>query len=281
MTLFGMSCAFLSISALAVVVLRIACGIGWPGFRASGQTTESDLASLFIFVSARKVTLITGSFLVVGPLAALLSGLPWPIWLAFAGAGAALPRIMVRMLRTRRRILISGQLPDALALWAGLLRSGQGLSQSLAQVVARQAPPLRDDLNMLLKQYRVGMTLERAVEEWRVRVGINDLVMLSTLLRATRELGGNLAESLSRLAEVMRSRMAMEARIRALTSQGKLQGLIVGLLPALLLVVLGVMEPEAMRKLYQTHQGWAALGVMLALEVTGFVLIRRIVSIEV
>jgi tight adherence protein B len=281
MILIGMSCAFLSFAAFALVIVRIASGIGWPGFRASGRATESDLASLFIFVSARKVTLMTASLLVVGIVVGLLSGLAWPIWLAFAGGGAALPRILVRILRARRRKLITGQLPDALALWAGLLRSGQGLSQSLAQVVARQAPPLRDDLSMLLRQYRVGMTLERAVEEWRVRVGINDLVMLSTLLRATRELGGNLAESLSRLAEVMRSRMAMEARIRALTSQGKLQGLIVGLLPVLLLVVLGFMEPEAMRKLYQTHQGWAALGVMLALEVTGYVLIRRIVSIEV
>ena len=211
----------------------------------------------------------------------LLSGLAWPAWAVVAAGGAILPRLLVRVLRARRRALIAAQLPDALVLWAGLLRSGQGLSQSLAQVAERQAPPLRDDLGMLLRQYRVGMPLERAVEEWRARVGINDLGMLSTLLRATRELGGNLAESLSRLADVMRSRMAMEARIRALTSQGKLQGLIVGLLPVLLLIVLGFMEPQAMRKLYQTHQGWAALGAMFALEVTGFVLIRRIVSIEV
>jgi tight adherence protein B len=134
---------------------------------------------------------------------------------------------------------------------------------------------------MLLRQYRVGVPIEQAVEQWRARVGINDLGMLSTLLRMTRELGGNLAESLSRLAEVVRSRLSMEARIRALTSQGKLQGLIVGMLPVLLLVVLGFMEPEAMRKLYQTHQGWAALGAIVALEATGFVLIRRVVSIEV
>jgi tight adherence protein B len=185
------------------------------------------------------------------------------------------------MLRTRRRARIAAQLPDALSLWAGLLRSGQGLSQSLGQVAARQAPPLRDDLSMLLRQHRVGVPIERAVEEWRARVGIADLGMVSTLLRVTKDLGGNLAESLSRLSDVMRSRMVMEARIRALTSQGKLQGLIVGLLPLLLLVVLGFMEPEAMRKLYQTRIGWAALGAMLALEATGFVLIRRIVSIEV
>ena len=95
------------------------------------------------------------------------------------------------------------------------------------------------------------------------------------------EVGGNLAESLLRLGEGIRGRLLLRERIEALTSQGKLQGLIVGLLPVFLLIVLGFMEPEAMRRLYQTHQGWAALGAMLALEVTGFVLIRRIVSIEV
>jgi tight adherence protein B len=279
--LIGLSCAFLSITSFALVGIRAVCAIGWPGLAAPGRTTESDLASLFIFVSARKVTLITSVLLVLVFGIGLLAGLPWSAGLIVVAAGLIFPRLLVRVLRGRRRALITAQLPDALALWAGLLRSGQGLSQSLGQVAARQAPPLRDDLAMLLRQYRVGIPIERAVEEWRMRVGINDLGMLSTLLRATRELGGNLAESLSRLAEVMRSRMAMEARIRALTSQGKLQGLIVGLLPVFLLIVLGFMEPEAMRRLYQTHQGWAALGAMLALEVTGFVLIRRIVSIEV
>jgi tight adherence protein B len=181
----------------------------------------------------------------------------------------------------RRRVRIAEQLPDALALWAGLLRSGQGLTQSLDQVATRQASPLREDLAMLLRQHRVGVPIERALEDWRARAGVEDLGMLSTLLRATRELGGNLAESLSGLADIMRGRMAMEARIRALTSQGKLQGLIVGLLPALLLVVLGFMEPQAMRKLYQTYQGWAVLGLIFALEAAGFLLIRRIVAIKV
>jgi tight adherence protein B len=279
--IIGLSCAFLSVMAFALVGMRLVCAIGWSGFRASGRNAESDLASLFIFVSARKLMLVASLFLAATAAAGLLSGMVWPAWLVLAGVGAALPRLLVRALRARRRVLVAAQLPDALALWAGLLRSGQGLSQSLGQVAARQAPPLRDDLGMLLRQYRVGMPLERAVEEWRMRAGIHDLGMLSTLLRATRELGGNVAESLSRLAEVMRNRMVMEARIRALTSQGKLQGLIVGLLPVLLLIVLGFMEPEAMRKLYQTHQGWAAMGSIVALEATGFVLIRRIVSIEV
>jgi tight adherence protein B len=277
----SVSCAFLSIAALALVSVRLAKTADWLGSSPPGRTTESDLASLFIFVSARNVALMAAGVITVAIGAGLLSGLAWPALLLIAVCGAISPRLLVRVLRARRRTLITAQLPDALVLWAGLLRSGQGLSQSLAQVAARQAPPLRDDLGMLLRQYRVGVPIENAVEQWRTRVGINDLGMLSTLLRTTRELGGNLAESLTRLAEVIRSRLSMEARIRALTSQGKLQGLIVGMLPVLLLVVLGFMEPEAMRKLYQTYQGWAALGVIVALETAGFVLIRRVVSIEV
>jgi tight adherence protein B len=279
--IIGMSCVFLSITAFALVGMRLVYGAGWLGSRSPGRATELELASLFIFVSARRVTLLALGLMAAALGAGLLSDLAWPACLLIAGLGAISPRVLVRVLRARRRAIIAGQLPDALALWAGLLRSGQGLSQSLAQVAARQAPPLRDDLGMLLRQYRVGVPIEHAIEQWRARAGINDLGMLSTLLRATREFGGNLAESLSRLAEVMRNRLTMEARIRALTSQGKLQGLIVGMLPVLLLVVLGFMEPEAMRKLYQTHQGWAALGAIVALEATGFVLIRRIVSIEV
>ena len=72
----------------------------------------------------------------------------------------------------------------------------------------------------------------------------------------------------------------MRERIDALTSQGKLQGLIIGLLPLLLMLALAVMDPAPMRLLFTTPMGWAILGLIAALEATGFLLIRRIVSID-
>jgi tight adherence protein B len=272
--------SFLAMAAVALLLVRLAMSIGAGGSRMFGQA-EMELAGLFIFVDARRIKATTVLAVAVVALAAFLADVPSGIILMLMGAAAALPMFLVRVLRARRRARIALQLPDALAMWAGLLRSGQGVSQALGQVAARQAPPLRDDLGVLLRQHRVGVPIEKAVREWSGRTDLPDLGMLSTLLHATRELGGNLAESLARLADIMRKRMVMEARIRALTSQGKLQGLIVGLLPVLLMSVLGVMEPEAMRKLYQTHAGWAVLAAILALEVTGFVIIRRIVNIEV
>jgi tight adherence protein B len=193
----------------------------------------------------------------------------------------AAPRLLVRWLRTRWQRRLAQQLPDALALWAGLLRAGQSSQQALAQVAERQGAPLGDELRFVLGQLRMGVALEEAFGSLRRRAGIQDLRLLSTLLATQRELGGNLAESLQRLADLVRGRLLMEARIDSFTAQGRIQGVVVGTLPLLLLAVLYVMEREAMQVLHTTWQGWTALGAIAALELLGFVLIRRIVRIEI
>jgi len=162
-----------------------------------------------------------------------------------------------------------------------LLRSGQGANQALSQVAARQGPPLGDELRMVLAQLRLGASMNAAFDGLLDRAHIADLRLLATLLQANRELGGNLAESLHRLAELLRGRLMMEARMQSLTAQGRLQGVVVGTLPLLLLAVLYAMEADTMRVLHTTVQGWATLAVMAALELTGFLLIRRIVRIDV
>ena len=208
-------------------------------------------------------------------------GLPLPL-LPLVGVGAlAAPRILVLWLRQRRRRKLAQQLPDALALWSGLLRSGQGATQSLTHVAARQVSPLGDELRMVLAQLRLGAGMDAAFLGLRERAGLADLRLLTTLLQANRELGGNLAESLQRLAELLRARLVMEARIHSLTAQGRMQGVVVGVLPLLLLMVLYVMEGDTMRVLHTTPQGWAALALIAMLELTGFLLIRRIVRIDV
>ncbi len=134
---------------------------------------------------------------------------------------------------------------------------------------------------MVLAQLRLGAGMDVAFQGLHERADLADLRLLSTLLHANRELGGNLAESLQRLAELLRGRLLMEARIQSLTAQGRLQGLVVGALPLLLMLALYAMEGDTMRVLHTTVQGWAALVVIAALEFTGFLLIRRIVRIDV
>ena len=123
--------------------------------------------------------------------------------------------------------------------------------------------------------------LVAAIARFRDRASVPDIRMLATLLRAQRDLGGNLADALDRLAVTLRNRLAMEARIRSLTAQGRLQGVVVGALPLLLAIVLWFMEPDAMQAMVTTQVGWVAMALIAVLEISGFLLIRRIVSIDV
>ncbi|MGC4027966.1 MAG: type II secretion system F family protein [Steroidobacteraceae bacterium] len=244
-------------------------------------TAERDLASLFIFASGFHLALLTAACAaVLTVLAWAITGL-WPVAVPAFIMALYVPRMLIRHLQRRRLGRIAEQLPDALAFWAGLLQAGQGLHPSLNQLAERQPRPLGEELRVVTRQCRLGVSADIAVEQMCLRLGVADLRMLASLLHVSRELGGNLGESLLRLSDLLRTRLAMEARIRSLTSQGRLQGTIVGALPLLLMLVLSFMDPGAMRMLFTHPLGWVALGMIAILEITGFLLIRRIVAIEV
>lgn len=269
-------------SAAAVFVLLThlrRATLWWAGL--AGRRTESDLANLFVFIPASRLLLL--SVLLAACVALVFGLLQWPVpaLVAISLVALAMPRVAVRWLRVRWQRRLAQQLPDALSAWAGLLRAGQSIQQALGQVMQRQPAPLGDELRLVLGQLRMGLAVEETFAGLRERAGLADLRLLSTLLATQRELGGNLAESLQRLAELLRGRLLMEARISSLTAQGRMQGIVVGVLPLLLLAVLYVMEREAMQVLHTTWQGWAALAAIAMLEVLGFLLIRRIVRIEV
>jgi tight adherence protein B len=268
-------------AAAALVLLRqMRRSVLWWTHLA-GQRTESELANLFVFIPASRLLGLSVVLALIGGLLVRLLGWPLPAVAAVAIGALAAPRLWLRWMQSRWRQRLAQQLPDALASWAGLLRAGQSSQQALGQVALRQPAPLGDELRLVLGQVRVGVPLEAAFGALRERVGMADLRLLSTLLATQRELGGNLAESLQRLAEVLRGRLLMEARIASLTAQGRMQGVVVGVLPLLLLGVLYVMEREAMQVLHTTWQGWTALGAIAVLEILGFLLIRRIVRIDV
>jgi len=100
-------------------------------------------------------------------------------------------------------------------------------------------------------------------------------------LRRRKKMVLQLPETLDQLARTLRSKATMEGKIRSLTSQGKLQGLIVGLLPIFLMLVLSRMQHDAMQPLFHSIIGWGVLGVIGVLEMIGFFMIRKIVTIDV
>jgi tight adherence protein B len=245
------------------------------------ETTNVNLSEMFIFMDGRQLTNISIIATVLVPILLLrLSGNPLA---AIAGAVACLlgPKLVHKRLRAKRRAKLIRQLPDTLDALVGGLRAGLSLPQALGLLAEQLPKPSNQEFSLVVRKMRMGVGMDIVLDELDARVNSTEYTMLTTSMMIAREVGGNLTESLERLADTMRKKLAMEDKIVALTSQGKLQGIIVGLLPLFLMWVLTEMEPDAMAPLYSTWLGYGVLAVIFVLELVGYVLIRKIVRIDV
>ncbi|MFP6818657.1 type II secretion system F family protein [Acinetobacter sp.] len=194
---------------------------------------------------------------------------------------AILPFIIIKRFKKQQLEKIEQQLPDALMLIAGGLRSGASLSTALFQLTNECLPPLKNEIAFIIKEQKVGLPLSDALLNFQKRMPINAVILMTTSIRIALETGGELAETLTKAAETLRQINQSEGKIKALTSQGKMQAWVVGLMPIALIFVLCQMEPEAMHKLWSTPAGWIALTGILIFDVLGMVFIRKIVDIDV
>lgn len=245
------------------------------------EQAGARLSEAFLFIDPARLWI--AAVVLAGVAASLTMALTqqWILAAAAGVAGMVLPGRWLNRLRLRRQQRFDMQLPDALLALAGGLRAGASVQGAVGHVVAEADAPLGQELGLMLRQQRLGVSFEDALLNLQARLPTEATVLLVSSLRIASDTGGNLADALERIASTVRSRLHMEGRIRALTAQGRLQALIVGLLPALLVVVLHKLEPEAMAELWRTPMGWATLAILVLMETCGLWLIRRIVRIDV
>lgn len=243
--------------------------------------TKFQVQEFFLFIDPK--TLYVANLAVMalgGVLVWAITGsalLAIPLFFALA----LLPRLLYAWMRKRRLQRFEEQLPDALMMLSGGLRAGVGLGPAIAQLVAEAQAPLGQEFALVLREQRLGVTLEQSLNNLGRRVPTQTTTLVVSAIRIATETGGGLAETLERTSHTIRSRLQMEGKIAALTAQGKLQAWVVGALPLVLMAVLNKMEPEAMSHLWHTRVGWATLAVIAFLEFMGVYVIRRIVAIDV
>lgn len=252
--------------------------------RYRAQFTEKakfQAQEFFLFVDPRKLFLANLAIMALGGMATW--GLTGSFVLAVPAffALAWFPRMLYAWLRKRRLRKFEEQLPDALMLLSGGLRAGASLSTALQQLVAEAQNPLAQEFSLMLREQRLGVTMEQSLSNLARRVPTQTTTLVVSAMRIASETGGGLAETLERTSHTIRSRLQMEGKIDALTAQGKLQAWVVGSLPVVLMLILNKMEPEAMDMLWHTRIGWATLTVLAFLEFMGVYLIRKITSIDV
>lgn len=245
------------------------------------QTSQVTLEDMFLFVDPQKLFYVNAIGIVLVPFFVFLATGNGLLTTLAAVIVLVAPRLAYAWMGKRRRARFAVQLPDALTMIANALRAGASLQMSLDVVVRESAPPISQELGLVVREQRLGVALEDALEGMARRVTSQDFDLVVSAIVIAKEVGGNLSETLERLAGTLRAKAIMEGKIDALTSQGKMQGIVVGLLPVFLAGILTFMDPVAMAPLYNTYWGWAAMGAVLVLELIGAFFIRKIVSIDV
>jgi tight adherence protein B len=240
----------------------------------------NDLSGMFLFLDPNQILRLNLCALLLLAAAGYWAGGVLLAALA-AVAGFFSPSLLVRFYRRRRLLRFNAQLADGLQQMANALRAGFTLQQAIDQVGREGNAPLRQELGLLIKEVKLGLPLDDALAAMAKRVGSEELDLLATSTAIARQLGGNLAELFESIAATIRERFRLEGRIAALTSQGKLQGLIVAALPLCVGLFLDAYRPDLIAPMFETAYGYVLVGAVVLLQGTGFVLIRRIVAIDV
>ncbi len=217
---------------------------------------------------------------VVGLLA--LAGAPSiTVALIFTAIVAALPVVVVCQLRKRRLKAFEAQLPDTLNLLAGSLRAGYSFLQGLEAVVQETSDPMARELRRVLAEARLGRPLEEALSDTAERMESRDFEWSVLAIRIQREVGGNLAELLQTVAETMTQRSRLRGEVRSLTAEGRISGIIMGLLPICLGLFMFTASPGYINDLFSSVTGWAMVIGSAVMAAVGFAWIQKIIKIEV
>jgi len=205
--------------------------------------------------------------------------------------GLRLPKIGVNMAANKRMRTFDNQLSDTLNLWVNALRSGYSVLQGMETIATELPPPVSREFERVVQEVRLGLSLEKSLDNMYRRVPSEDLDLVITAVNIQREVGGNLAEVLDSISHTIRERVRIKGEIRTLTAQGRISGWIISILPVILSGILYVINPDYMSELWVKEDpwiwpqvipcGWVVLafsGLMIGL---GAFAISKIVNIEV
>ena len=269
LTIFGMFLIFLAVQ---------------QAFNASGDKSNAMMANYAATVEkyseafGRQFIAVDVRYLIIGPavVLALIGLLSMNVFIfgIMTAAGLAIgmrtPEFVLNFMKVARGKKIDTQLMDGLILLSNCLRSGLDIVQGFEMVSKDLLPPISDEFALVIKNYQLGMTFEKALGVMEERVASK---MLSYMIRAIvlqRQMGGNLTKVFERIVVDIREESKLEEKTKAMTAQQKIQSIVVGIMPWIMVGVMFMFQPETMIKFYSQPLGmatgvfciiWVAIGM--------------------
>lgn len=196
-------------------------------------------------------------------------------------AGAGIPHFIVGRAIKKRMNLFNAKFPDAIELLVRGLRSGLPVTETLA-VVAQEVPgPVGEEFKGIVERIKIGRTMEESLQETADRLNIPEFNFFCITLAIQRETGGNLAETLSNLSDVLRKRAQMKLKIRAMSSESKASAYIVGALPFIVFIMIWWINPSYIGGFFEDERLIVTgLGGLVWMSIGGFIM-AKMVSFEI
>jgi tight adherence protein B len=219
---------------------------------------------------------------VVGTALYLLMGYPWYwFWAVMIVSGVGLPRKFLKSKAAKRQKNFTKHFADALDVIVRGIRSGLPVGECL-NIIAREAPePVCTEFRLLIEGQRLGMTLKQALERSCRRMPTADMNFFAIVLNLQQQTGGNLAETLAGLSDVLRARKKMADKVKAMSSEARMTATIIGSMPFLISGMIYLINPDYISLLWTDHTGKKIFYGGLAWMTTGVLIMRQMISFEI
>lgn len=236
------------------------------------QTGRSITLGRYAMISIGLLVVVAGLL--------MMKGFPWYLAMMlglFVAVGV--PHFVVGKMIKRRLNKFNVNFPDAIELMVRGLRSGLPITETLGIVASELGGPVGIEFRAVADKMKIGRTMEAALQETAERLGTAEFQFFVITLAIQRETGGNLAETLSNLADVLRKRAQMKLKIRAMSSESKASAMIVGSLPFIVFTLVWMINPHYMagffvdQRLIVAGLGglcWMSIGVFIMAKMVNF-----------
>jgi len=191
------------------------------------------------------------------------------------------PRFYLRTLKKQRLAKFNEQLEDALISMSSALKAGFSITQALENVASERRHPISFEFTLLLQELRLGVQFDTALRKMADRIGSQDFELVAVAIITARQTGGELTNILEELSGVIRERMRIMHRVRALTAQGRMQAWLIASVPFVLLFAMTRLAPDLMDEFLGSAVGVVVLFSVVVMVVSGFLWIRKITTIDV
>jgi tight adherence protein B len=238
-----------------------------------------DQADLHITPS--RLVMFAGMAGMLAALAASVLTISIPVMVVAGLVAAALPFAHVWWKRKKRFDQFLEHLPDALDLMSRALSAGHAFSEALHMVSAEMPEPIATEFRKAYEEQNLGLSLKLALENLTQRIPLMDLRMCVTAILIQRETGGNLAEILEKVAYTIRERFRILGDLKTLTTSSRMSAWLLCGLPIFVTFIITAMNPEYMAVLWRDPRGHYLIATALFLQLTGMLIVRKILRIKI